>query len=198
MEPTYRYFKCSLDVEPIKTLNENWIRKREERDAKLVPIFDSIPFYNFWSGNNESIFGIMCNRSDPEFLKIAEDSESYHIFLSKNGKMATIVGNESSEIGRKLNKSIGKASKIMQKYPSYSHFMLKKLRLIYSVGNGNGRVEFISTCGVAENHLFVAIPVKSNDFNEGKKFPSIPDYLIEIKQDEYTEMRQKSKHYAPF
>ena len=76
--------------------------------------------------------------------------------------------------------------------------MLKKLRLIYSVGKENSRAEFISTCGVAENQLFVAIPIKSNDFNEGKKFPSIPDCLTEIKQDEYTEMRQKSKHYAPF
>lgn len=198
MEPIYRYFKCSLDVEPIKTLNENWIRKREERDAKLAPIFDKIPFYNFWSGNDTSIFGIVCNRSDPEFLKIAEDSESYHIFLSKNGKMATIVGNENSETGRKLNKSIEKASKIMQKYPSYSHFMLKKLRLIYSVGKENSRAEFISTCGVAENQLFVAIPIKSNDFNEGKKFPSIPDCLTEIKQDEYVAMRAKSKHYASF
>lgn len=198
MEPAYRYFKCSLDVEPIKTLNESWIKKCEERDAKLAPIFDKIPFYNFWSGNDTSIFGISCNRSDPEFLKIAEDSKSYHIFLSKNGKMATIVGNENSEVGRKLNKSIEKASKIMQKYPSYSHFMLKKLRLIYSVGKEDSRAEFISTCGVAENQLFVAIPIKSNDFNEGKKFPSIPDCLTEIKQDEYIAMRQKSKHYAPF
>lgn len=198
MEPKYRYFKCSLDVEPIKTLNKNWIKKREERDAKLAPIFDKIPFCNFWSGNDTSIFGIACSRDNPEFLKIAEDSESYHIFLSKNGKMATIVGNENSETGRKLNKSIEKASKIMQRYPSYGHFMLKKLRLIYSVGNGNGRVEFISTCGVAENQLFVAIPVKSDHFNEGKKFPSIPDCLTEIKQDEYTAMRPKSKHYAPF
>lgn len=51
MKPNFRYFKCKLDVEPIKSLYEKWRKDREVRDKKLEDIFDTIPFYEGWRGN---------------------------------------------------------------------------------------------------------------------------------------------------
>lgn len=181
MEPKYRYFKCSLDVDPIKTLDETWRQKREERDAKLVPIFDSIPFYEFWSGDEDNIWGIACHKNNPEFLKIAEDKKTYSISTVKND-MRVIVGNNRSKAGRAFNETIGSIRNILHEYPSYNKFMLRKLGLNCSVDRN--QIQFVSVCGVAENYFLVAIPVKSEDFG-GKEFPSIPDYLTEIKQSEY-------------
>ena len=45
MKPNFRYFKCKLDVEPIKSLDEQWRKDREIRDEKLDAIFNTIPFY---------------------------------------------------------------------------------------------------------------------------------------------------------
>lgn len=181
MEPKYRYFKCSLDVDPIKTLDETWRQKREERDAKLVPIFDAIPFYEFWSGNEDNIWGIACHKNNPEFLKIAEDKKTYSISTVKND-MKVIVGNNRSKAGRAFNETIASIRNILHEYPSYNRFMLRKLGLNCSVDRN--QVQFVSVCGVAEDHFLVAIPVKSEGFG-GKEFPSIPDYLTEIKQSEY-------------
>lgn len=181
MEPKYRYFKCSLEVDPIKTLDEDWRQKREERDAKLVPIFDGIPFYEFWSGDEDNIWGIACSKNNPEFLKIAEDKKTYSISTVKND-MKVIVGNNRSKAGRAFNDTIGNIRDILQKYPSYNKFMLRKLGLNCSVDRN--QIQFVSVCGVAENYFLVAIPVKSEGFG-GKEFPSIPDYLTEIKQSEY-------------
>lgn len=181
MEPKYRYFKCSLDVDPIKTLDEDWRQKREERDAKLVPILDGIPFYEFWSGDEDNIWGIACHKDNPEFLKIAEDSKTYGVANVKND-MKVIVGNNRSKAGRAFNETIGGIRNILQEYPSYNRFMLRKLGLNCSVDRN--QIQFVSVCGVAENYFLVAIPVKSEGFG-GKEFPSIPDYLTEIKQSEY-------------
>ena len=43
MRPEFRYFKCALSVEPIKSLDEQWRKDRELRDKKLDAIFDTIP-----------------------------------------------------------------------------------------------------------------------------------------------------------
>lgn len=181
MEPKYRYFKCSLNVDPIKTLDEDWLQKREERDAKLEPILNSIPFYEYWSGDENNIWGIACSKDNPEFLKIAEDTKTYSISTIKNN-MKVIVGNNRSKSGRAFNETIKGIAEILQSYPSYNRFMLRKLGLNCSVDRN--QVQFVSVCGVAENYFLVAIPVKSEGFG-GKEFPSIPDYLTEIKQSEY-------------
>lgn len=34
MRPEFRYFKCALSVEPIKSLDEQWRKDREVRDKK--------------------------------------------------------------------------------------------------------------------------------------------------------------------
>lgn len=39
MKPNFRYFKCKLDVEPIKSLYEQWRKDREVRYKKLDAIF---------------------------------------------------------------------------------------------------------------------------------------------------------------
>lgn len=44
MKPNFRYFKCALSVEPIKSLNEKWQKDREVRDKKLDDIFDTMCF----------------------------------------------------------------------------------------------------------------------------------------------------------
>ncbi|HDR1557632.1 TPA: DUF5420 family protein, partial [Pasteurella multocida] len=45
MKPQKRYFKCLIDIEPIKSLNEQWFNDRKKRNNELKAIFDTIPFY---------------------------------------------------------------------------------------------------------------------------------------------------------
>ena len=35
MRPEFRYFKCALSVEPIKSLDDQWRKDRKLRDKKL-------------------------------------------------------------------------------------------------------------------------------------------------------------------
>ena len=65
MKPNFRYFKCALSVEPIKSLDEKWRKDREVRDKKLDAIFDTIPFYEGWRGSESSIWGIVCSLDNP-------------------------------------------------------------------------------------------------------------------------------------
>ncbi|HDR1345492.1 TPA: DUF5420 family protein, partial [Pasteurella multocida] len=51
MKPERRYFKCSLDKEPIKSFHTQWKNDNEKRDKELQAIFDTIPFYQYWYGD---------------------------------------------------------------------------------------------------------------------------------------------------
>ena len=73
MKPEFRYFKCALNVEPVKSLYQQWHIDHEQRNKELDVIFDTIPFYEFWRGSENSIFGIVCHANNPEFEKIKED-----------------------------------------------------------------------------------------------------------------------------
>nr|WP_284041086.1 DUF5420 family protein [Pasteurella multocida] len=48
MKPERRYFKCSLDKEPIKSLHRQWNNDNEKRDKELQAIFEEIKNYKLF------------------------------------------------------------------------------------------------------------------------------------------------------
>ena len=128
MKPNFRYFKCKLDVEPIKSLDEQWRKDREIRDEKLDAIFNTIPFYECWRGSERNIFGIVCSLDSPEYAKIKED-KTYKFEMVENEKVV-ITGNGRTKAGKEFNAKIQSVSDILNQYPSFNDFMLRKLKLL--------------------------------------------------------------------
>lgn len=186
MEPNFRYFKCALSVEPIKSLDEKWRKDREVRDKKLEAIFDTIPFYEGWRGSESSIWGIVCSLDNPEYAKIKED-KTYKFEMVENEKVV-ITGSGRTKAGKAFNAKIQSIRDILNQYPSFNDFMLRKLKLTCMVLGA--RTGYVSACGVASDHFIVSIPEKSDGFG-GDKFPEIPEYLIEIKQSEFLALQGK-------
>lgn len=186
MKPNFRYFKCKLDVEPIKSLNEQWIKDGEVRDKKLNAIFDTIPFYECWRGDECNIWGIACSLDNPEYAKIKED-KTYKFEIVENKKVV-ITGNRRTKAGKAFCAKIQNVRDILNQYPSFNDFMLRKLKLTCWVFGA--RTCYFSVCGVASDHFIVSIPEKSEDFG-GDKFPEIPEYLTEIKQSEFLALQGK-------
>ena len=180
MEPNFRYFKCALSVEPIKSLDEQWQKDREIRDEKLDAIFNTIPFYEGWRGSESSICGIVCSLDNPEYAKIKED-KTYKFEMLENEKVV-INGNGRTKAGKAFNAKIQSVRDILNQYPSFNDFMLRKLKLTCWVLSA--RTAYMSVCGVASGYFIVSIPEKSEGFG-GDKFPKIPEYLTEIKQSEF-------------
>lgn len=186
MEPNFRYFKCALSVEPIKSLYEQWRKDRDVRNKKLNAIFDTIPFFEGWRGSESSIWGIVCSLDSDEYAKIKED-KTYKFEIVENEKVV-ITGNGRTKAGKEFNAKIQNVRDILNQYPSFNDFMLKKLKLTYLVIGA--RTGYVSVCSVASDHFIVSIPEKSEDFS-GDKFPGIPEYLTEIKQSEFLALQGK-------
>jgi len=186
MKPNFRYFKCKLDVEPIKSLDEQWRKDRKVRDEKLDAIFNTIPFYECWRGSERNIFGIVCSLDNSEYAKIKED-KTYKFEIVENEKVV-ITGNGRTKAGKEFNAKIQSVRDILNQYPSFNDFMLRKLKLTCWVLGA--RTGYVSVCGVASDHFIVSIPEKSEDFG-GDKFPAIPEYLTEIKQSEFLALQGK-------
>ena len=89
MKPNFRYFKCALSVEPIKSLDEQWRKDREIRNEKLDAIFNTIPFYECWRGSERNIFGIVCSLDNSEYAKIKED-KTYKFEIVENEKVSSL------------------------------------------------------------------------------------------------------------
>ena len=175
-----------MDVEPIKSLDEEWRKDREVRNKKLDAIFDTIPFYEFWRGNESSIWGIVCSLDNPEYAKIKED-KTYKFEMVENEKVV-ITGNNRTKAGKAFNAKIQSVRDILNQYPSFNDFMLRKLKLACLVLGAC--TAYMSVCGVASDHFIVSIPEKSEDFS-GDKSPEIPEYLTEIKQSEFLALQGK-------
>jgi len=186
MKPNFRYFKCALSVEPIKSLDEKWRKDREVRDKKLDAIFDTIPFYECWRGSERNIFGIVCSLDNSEYAKIKED-KTYKFEMVENEKVV-ITGNGRTKAGKAFNAKIQSVRDILNQYPSFNDFMLRKLKLTCWVLGA--RTGYVSVCGVASDNFIVSIPEKSESFG-GDKFPEIPEYLTEIKQSEFLALQGK-------
>lgn len=186
MKPNFRYFKCALSVEPIKSLDEQWREDIEVRNKKLDAILDTIPFYEYWRGNESNIWGIVCSLDNDEFTKIKED-KTYKFEIVENEKVV-ITGNRRTKAGKAFNAKIQSVRDILNQYPSFNDFMLRKLKLTCWVFGA--RTGYVSVCGVASDHFIVSIPEKSEDFG-GDKFPKIPEYLTEIKQSEFLALQGK-------
>nr|DAX71436.1 MAG TPA: protein of unknown function (DUF5420) [Caudoviricetes sp.] len=186
MKPEFRYFKCALNVEPVKSLDQKWRSEGEQRDEKLDAIFATIPFYECWRGDENSIWGIVCDLDNPEFAKIKEDKTYKFEMLA--GKKVSITGNNRTKAGKAFNAKIQAIRQILMKYPSFNDFMLRQLKLAcWVLGERTG---YVSVCGVASGHFIVSIPVKSEGFG-GDDFPSIPECLTEIKQSEFLMLQGK-------
>ena len=186
MKPNFRYFKCALSVEPIKSLDEKWRKDREVRDKKLEAIFDTIPFYEGWRGSESSIWGIVCSLDSPEYAKIKED-KTYKFETVENEKVV-ITGNGRTKAGKAFNAKIQSVRDILNQYPSFNDFMLRKLKLTCWVLGA--RTGYVSVCGVASGYFIVSIPEKAEDFG-GDKFPETPNFLIEIKLSEFLALQGK-------
>lgn len=186
MKPNFRYFKCKLDIEPIKSLDEKWRKDRVVRDEKLDAIFDTIPFYEYWRGSERNIFGIACSLYNPEYAEIKED-KTYKFEIVENEKVV-ITGNGRTKAGKAFNAKIQNVRDILNQYPSFNDFMLRKLKLTCWVLGA--RTSYVSACGVAGDNFIVSIPEKSYGFG-GDKFPEIPEYLTEIKQSEFLALQGK-------
>ena len=78
----FKFYKGDLKQEPLKTINENWLKNRETRDEKLKAIFDTIPFYDGWLGSETSIFGIVC-QNDETALSEVRKTKGYKIEVAK-------------------------------------------------------------------------------------------------------------------
>ncbi|WP_018651585.1 DUF5420 family protein [Actinobacillus capsulatus] len=186
MRPEFRYFKCLIDVEPIKSLYAQWRHKRKKRNEELNAIFDTIPFYEYWHGDENRIFGIMCNADNSEFEKLKTDN-TYKVEKLNNGKVC-ITGNKRTKAGKAFNAKIQEIRGILQKYPSFNDFMLRNLKLNCLVLGQ--RMAYLSACGITSNHFIASIPVKSEGYG-GDEFPLIPEYLTEIKQSEFLMLQGK-------
>lgn len=186
MRPEFRYFKCALSAEPIKSLYEQWRKDRNVRDKKLDVIFDTIPFYEGWRGSESSIWGIVCGLDNPEYAKIKED-KTYKFEMIENEKVV-ITGNKRTKAGKEFNAKIQNVRDILNQYPSFNDFMLRKLKLNCLVFGAS--TCYVSVCGVASDYFIVSIPEKSENFG-GDKFPEIPEYLTEIKQSEFLALQGK-------
>ncbi|KOE31980.1 DUF5420 family protein [Aggregatibacter actinomycetemcomitans] len=186
MELEFRYFKCPLGVEPIKSLDQQWRKERKQRNKQLNPIFDTIPFYECWRGDETSIFGIVSSINNPEFGKIKDD-KTYKFQMLKNEKVV-ITGNPRNKAGKAFNAKIKEIRNILNEYPGFNDFMLRKLKLTcWVLGERTG---YVSVCGVASDHFIVSIPVKSEGFG-GDDFPVILECLTEIKQSEFLALQGK-------
>ncbi|WP_233115141.1 DUF5420 family protein [Aggregatibacter actinomycetemcomitans] len=186
MRPEFRYFKCSLQVEQIKSLYEQWRKEREQRNKLLKAIFNTIPFYEFWRGDETSIFGIVSSVNNADFEKIKDD-KTYKFEMLKNEKVL-ITGNKRTKAGKAFNAKIQEIRAVLNNYLPFNEFMLHKLKLTCWVfGQLKG---YLSVCGVASGHFIVSIPVKSEGFG-GDDFPAIPKCLTEIKQSEFLMLQGK-------
>ncbi|WP_109059450.1 DUF5420 family protein [Aggregatibacter aphrophilus] len=186
MKPEFRYFKCTLNVEPVKSLDQKWRSEREQRDEKLDAIFATIPFYECWQGNENIIWSIVCSENNPEFKKIKED-KTYKFKLIEDKKVS-ITGNNRTKAGKAFNAKIQSIGQILKESRSFNDFMLRKLKLTcWVLGERTG---YVSVCGVASGHFIVSIPVKSEGFG-GDDFPEIPECLTEIKQSEFLMLQGK-------
>ncbi|EHK89843.1 DUF5420 family protein [Aggregatibacter actinomycetemcomitans] len=186
MRLEFRYFKCAFDVEPIKSLYQQFRKERQQRNKQLKAIFSTIPFYECWSGSESAIYGIVCSENNPEFEKIKED-KTYKFEIVENKKIV-ITGNARTKAGKAFNAKIQEIRNILNEYPSFNDFMLRKLKLTCLVLGE--RAGYVSVCGVVSDHFIVSIPVKSEEL-DGDDFPVIPDYLLEIKQSEFLMLQGK-------
>ncbi|RDE96516.1 hypothetical protein DPW02_09855 [Aggregatibacter aphrophilus] len=186
MKPEFRYFKCALNVEPVKSLYQQWHIDHEQRNKELDVIFDTIPFYEFWRGSESRIYGIVCSENNPEFEKIKED-KTYKFEMIEGGKV-NITGNNRTKAGKAFNAKIQELRNILNQYPSFNDFMISELALNCWVFASN--MAYIAVCGVASDHFIAKIPVKSEGFG-GDDFPAIPECLTEIKQSEFLMLQGK-------
>ena len=186
MKPEFRYFKCALNVEPVKSLYQQWHIDHEQRNKELDVIFDTIPFYEFWRGSENSNFGIVCHANNPEFEKIKEDK--IYKFEMLAGEKVNITGNNRTKAGKAFNAKIQAIRQILMKYPSFNDFMIRELALNCWVLAST--MAYIAVCGVASDHFIAEIPVKSEVFG-GDDFPAIPERLTEIKQSEFLALQGK-------
>lgn len=186
MKPEFRYFKCALNVEPVKSHYQQWHIDREQRNKELNVIFDTIPFYECWRGDENSIWGIVCYLDNPEFAKIKEDKTYKFEMLA--GEKVNITGNKRTKAGKAFNAKIQSIGQILRKYPIFNDFMLRKLGIsCWVMGD---RMAYVAVCGVESDHFIAEIPVKSEGFG-GDDFPAIPECLTEIKQSEFLALQGK-------
>lgn len=176
----FRFFKGDITQGELKKISDAWFKSREERDKALQPIFDEIPFYDGWWGDETSIWGIVCKGDNPA-LEQVKNEKGYKVSSFKDN--AYVVKPDCRyKTGKNFKKTLEKIASILGKSPDFSRFALRKIGLFKMVG-GNTLLYF-SVCGIYQDVFVARVPVKEEgDFGDEISF--IPDYLTEIKESEF-------------
>lgn len=183
----YRYFKCSSNIEPIKSLSEEWSDKFEERNKKLKAIFDTMPFYDGWYGSDDFISGIICN-SNNQYLEKLKQTKGYKLTLHNCQDKYIVRADKRYKVGKEFDRAICNAYQILKSYPDFSKFIVKRLGVRVMVLDS--RCAYYSYAGICGEVLLIGIPVKG--MRDGSDdFPIIPDYLTEIKESEFLAIQGK-------
>ncbi|KGQ56594.1 Uncharacterised protein [Gallibacterium anatis] len=183
----YRYFKGNLNAEPLKTLNEDWLKRFKERNKKLKAIFDTMPFYDGWYGGEEFISGIVCDSDNPH-LEQLKQTKGYKLTLCDSQDRYIVRPDKRYKIGKELDKALCNVYQILLEYPPFGKFITKQLGINRMVLDG--RSGYLSSAGVCKKVLLVCIPVKGQGCS-GDDFPAVPDSLTEIKESEFLAIQGK-------
>lgn len=175
----FRYFKGDMTKEPLKTIIDTWYKLRAERDKKLTNIFNTIPFYESWLGDETSIFGIVCSYDNPArdeaVLTKGYRTEDY------KGK-CVVKPDRRYKVGKDFDKKLQAIRQILKEAPDFSSYSLKELGMYLLVGHFS-RLYF-SVSGVQDDIYIAKIPVKEQG-NFGDDFLEIHECLTEIKESEF-------------
>lgn len=179
----FRFYKGDLNQEPLKTINQNWLGSRDDRNEKLKTVFDTIPFYDGWLGSESSIFGIVCIR-DEAILAELKETKGYKL-ESVNGK-TVIKPDKRYKAGKQLDAKLTQCWRILQDSPDFSKFSLKRLGIYIMTPEATNL--YFSVAGIVDNHYIVKIPVPNSEHSRDK-FPEIPDCFTEIKESEFLSLQ---------
>lgn len=187
-EITFRFFKGDATQEPLKSIVNSWKQSRKERNEKLKPIFAEMPFYDRWYGSETAIYGIVCNANNPA-LEQAKQEAGYKIERVKEDKYL-IKPNKRYKKGKELDQAIRQIREILATSPDFSHYSLEQLNLLITVGDYAIRQVSFSSAGMKGDVYLAQIPYKQKG-NWGDEFPTIPDFLTEIKESEFLAIQGK-------
>lgn len=182
----FRFFKGNITQGELKAISDDWYKSREDRDNALKPIFDAMPFYNGWSGDETHIFGIVCKGDNPALEQVKAE-KGYKISYFKDGSYV-VKPDCRYKAGKVFKQTLEKIAGILSKSPDFSSYALKRMGM-YKMAGGITCVYF-SVCGVVDNVFIAKIPVKGVR-GWGDEISAIPAYLTEIKESEFLAIQGK-------
>lgn len=181
----FRFFKGNITQGTLKTISDEWYKSRVERDEKLNQIFATIPFYDHWCGSETSIYGIVCEDSNPALEAVKAD-KGYK--LEKKGGKWIITPDKRYKSGKELSHKLAEIRSILRNTPDFSTFALRSLKMNCWVGFGDKL--YMAVSGVCNDTFIAKIPVKGEGC-DCDEFPEVAECLTEIKESEFLAIQGK-------